>query len=79
MVGDERLYGVRSREVTLDLRPKKGDLMTRLLWIAAVLMVFAAFMLVSGTGASALWIAVIAVGVAVVVIASTRRPQGLRR
>ena len=49
------------------------------LFVAAVLMVFAAVMLVSGIGASGLWIAVIAVGVAVVVISRTRGPQGLRR
>ena len=50
-----------------------------LLWIAAAFMVFAAFMLVSGTGAPALWIAVIALGVGVVAISRTRGPQSEHR
>ncbi len=49
--------------------------MTGLLWVAAASMVFAAFMLVAGAGAPALWIAVITVGVAVVVISRTRGPR----
>jgi hypothetical protein len=53
--------------------------MTRLLWVAAAFMVFAAFMLVAGAGAPALWIGIITVGVAVVVISRTRGPQGLPR
>ncbi len=47
--------------------------MTPFLWIAAVLMVVAAVMLVAGYGAPALWIAAITVGIAMVIIDRTRR------
>lgn len=51
----------------------KRSVMTPSLWIAAGLMIVAAFMLVAGYGASALWIAVVTVGIATVVIARTHR------
>ena len=51
--------------------------MKTLLWITAVVMVVAATMLVADVGAAALWIAVIAVGIAVVVVVQTRPHHGL--
>ena len=42
--------------------------MTLLVWIAVALMVVGAAMLIAGIGAPGLWIAVIAVGIALVVI-----------
>jgi hypothetical protein len=53
--------------------------MTRVLWVAAALMVLAAVMLIAGIGAPALWIAVVTVGIGVVVISGTRGRQGLPR
>ena len=50
--------------------------MRMLLWVAAALMLFAAVMLVADLGAAALWIAVIAVGIATVVIAQMRTRHG---
>ena len=50
--------------------------MRMLLWVAAALMLFAAVMLVVDVGAAALWIAVIAVGIATVVIAEVRTHHG---
>jgi hypothetical protein len=47
--------------------------MSPLLWIAVLLLVTAAVMLVAGVGAPALWFAVVAVGVALVVVG--RRPS----
>ena len=47
--------------------------MTLSLWAAVTLMLLGAVLLVTGVGASALWIAVIAVGVALVAIEVTRR------
>jgi hypothetical protein len=52
--------------------------MKTLLWIASALMVMAAAMLIANIGAAALWIAVIAVGIAVVVIVQTRAHHGLQ-
>ena len=43
-----------------------------LLWVAATLMLFAAVMLVADVGSAALWIAVIAVGIATVVVTQVR-------
>jgi hypothetical protein len=51
--------------------------MTLLVWIAVALMVMGAVMLIAGIGAPGLWIAVIAVGMALVVIDRTRRRHGL--
>ena len=51
--------------------------MTLLVWIAVALMVVGAVMLIAGIGASGLWIAVIAVGIALVVIDRTQRRHGL--
>jgi hypothetical protein len=51
--------------------------MTPLVWIAAVLMVVGAVMLIAGIGATGLWIAVVTVGIAVVVIDRTRRRHRL--
>jgi hypothetical protein len=42
------------------------------LWLAVVMMLLGAALLVAGVGASGLWIAVIAVGIALVAIARTR-------
>ena len=44
-----------------------------LIWIAVPLMLIAAILLVAGVGASALWIAVIAVGIALVALDLYRR------
>jgi hypothetical protein len=49
--------------------------MTPLLWIAVVLLVVGAVLLIAGVGAPGLWIAVVAIGIAVVVIDRTRRQQ----
>ena len=46
--------------------------MTRMLWVAAVVMVIGAVMLVADVGSAALWIALITVGAAVVAIAQVR-------
>jgi hypothetical protein len=51
--------------------------MTLLVWIAVVLMVIGAVMLIAGIGASGLWIAVVTVGIALVVIDRTRRRHSL--
>jgi len=52
--------------------------MTALVWLAAVLMFVAAVFLVTGIGASALWIAVITAGIATVVIDRTRGHRDTR-
>jgi len=44
-----------------------------MLWTAVVLMLVGAVLLVAGVGAAVLWIAVIAVGIALVVVDGTRR------
>jgi hypothetical protein len=54
------------------LGPSRGAAMTPLVWIAVVLMVMGAVMLIAGIGAPGLWIAVVTVGIAVVVIDRTR-------
>ena len=46
--------------------------MASVMWIAAVLLVTAAVLLVTGTGPAGLWIAVIAVGIALVAIERAR-------
>ena len=53
--------------------------MKTLLWIAAAVMVVAAAMLVADVGAAALWIAVIAVGIAVVVVVKLARTTDCTR
>ena len=45
-----------------------GGVMRLLLWKVAAMLILAAAMLIAGVGAAGLWFAVIAVGVAVVVI-----------
>ena len=50
--------------------------MSPMLWVAAVVMLIGAGMLVADVGAAALWIALIAIGVAVVVIAQVRDRAG---
>ena len=47
--------------------------MSLLMWIVAALLLVAAVMLVAGVGAAGLWIAVIAVGIAVIAIELVRR------
>lgn len=47
-----------------------------LMWIAVPLMLIGAVLLVAGVGAAGLWIAVIAVGIALVAINLYRRRQG---
>ena len=47
--------------------------MSLLMWVVAALLLVAAVMLVAGVGASGLWIAVIAVGIAVVAVELVRR------
>lgn len=49
--------------------------MTPFLWTAVVLMLFGAVMLVAGVGMSALWIAVVTVGIALVAIDRSRHHQ----
>ena len=51
--------------------------MTLLVWIAVALMVVGAVMLIAGIGAAGLWIAVIAVGIALVVLDRTQRRHRL--
>jgi hypothetical protein len=46
--------------------------MTPLVWMAVVLMVMGAVMLIAGIGAPGLWIAVVTVGIALVAIDRTR-------
>jgi hypothetical protein len=53
--------------------------MTSLLWVAVVLMLVGAAMLLADVGASGLWIAVVVVGLAMVVIASRSGGRLLRR
>jgi hypothetical protein len=53
--------------------------MRPLLWIAVPLMLVGAVMLVAGIGAPGLWIAVVAVGVALVVIGRRDPGSTLRR
>jgi hypothetical protein len=43
-----------------------------LLWIAVPLMLLGAAMLIAGIGASALWIAVVTVGIALVIVGRVR-------
>ena len=47
--------------------------MSLLMWVTAAVLLVAAVMLVTGMGAPGLWIAVIAVGVAVVAVDAVRR------
>jgi hypothetical protein len=54
------------------LRTSKGAAMTPFVWVAVVLMVLGAVMLIAGIGAPGLWIAVVTVGIALVVIDRTR-------
>jgi hypothetical protein len=49
--------------------------MTLLLWIAVPLMLLGAVMLIAGVGASAIWIALVTVGIALVVIERTIHRQ----
>jgi hypothetical protein len=51
--------------------------MTPLLWVAVVLMLVGAVLLIAGIGAPALWIAAITVGIVLVVIDRTRRQHRL--
>jgi hypothetical protein len=51
--------------------------MTPLLWLAVVMMLVGAAMLVLGVGASALWIAVVTVGIAMVAIERMRGQHGV--
>jgi hypothetical protein len=56
---------------------KGGAGMNLVLWIAGVLMVVAGALLIADVGAAALWIGVIAVGIATVVIVQTRGHRGV--
>jgi hypothetical protein len=49
------------------LGTSKGAAMTPLVWIAVVLMLMGAVMLIAGIGAPGLWIAVVTVGIALVI------------
>ncbi len=64
-VGDQRLWATARRQRTL--RPR-DDVMKPLLWIAAPVLLLAAVMLVGGVGAAGPWIALVAVGVALVAV-----------
>jgi hypothetical protein len=52
--------------------------MKALLWVAAALMLLGAAMLLLGTGAPALWIAVITVGISLVALDRVRERTGGR-
>jgi hypothetical protein len=54
------------------LGTSKGAAMTPFVWMAVVLMVMGAIMLIAGIGAPGLWIAVVTVGIALVAIDRTR-------
>ena len=56
---------------------KQGSGHDALVWIAVVLMIMGAVMLIAGIGAPGLWIAVVTVGIALVVIDRTRRRHRL--
>jgi Flp pilus assembly protein TadB len=59
---------------------KGGDVMkTLLLWIAVPLLLLAASMLIAGIGTPGLWIAVVAVGIALVVIGQVKPSTPQRR
>jgi hypothetical protein len=75
----QRGYLGFTRTVTLgaSLGAKRGAAMTLLVWIAVVLMVIGAVMLIAGIGASGLWIAVVTVGIALVIVDRTRRRHRL--
>jgi hypothetical protein len=60
------------------MRVTKEVAMHPLLWIAVVLMIVGAVMLVAGVGASALWIAIITIGIALVAIDWTRGHRNAR-
>ena len=51
--------------------------MTPFVWIAVVLTLMGAVMLIAGIGAPGLWIAVVTVGIALVVIDRTRSRHSL--
>jgi hypothetical protein len=51
--------------------------MTPFIWIAVALLLIGAAMLVGGIGAPALWIAVIAVGIALITVDRIRARRGL--
>jgi len=53
--------------------------MSTLLWVAVVLMVAGAALLIAGVGAPAIWISVIAVGIAMVVVDRRRGGSPLHR
>jgi hypothetical protein len=55
----------------------RGIAMTPVIWIAVVLMVIGAVLLIAGIGAPGLWIAAITVGIAVVIIDRARRCRSL--
>lgn len=48
--------------------------MKAVMWVAALLLLLAAAMLLADIGATGLWIAVIAVGIAIVAIGMKQRP-----
>lgn len=52
---------------------------TLLLWIAVPLLLLAASMLIAGIGAPGLWIAVVAVGIALVIIGQVKPSTPQRR
>jgi hypothetical protein len=54
-------------------------MMLLLLWIAVPLMLLGAAMLVAGTGSTALWIAVVTVGIALVVLGRVKPGAAGRR
>jgi hypothetical protein len=84
-IGDEWLWAALYGETTMDL----GDVLFRanggavmrplLLWIAVPLMLLGAGMLVAGLGSTALWIAVVTVGIALVVIGRVKPRAAGRR
>jgi hypothetical protein len=60
------------------MKRNRGDVMTAVVWVAVVLMLGGAALLVAGVSASGLWIAVITVGIALTVFEWTRGRSGAR-
>ena len=85
-IHDERLWLPPYGEATVDVggrvtRSKMEvlDMKPLLLWIAVPMMLLGASMLVAGIGSTALWIAVVTVGIALVVIGQVRPGAAGRR
>jgi hypothetical protein len=82
---DQWLWAVPCRQTTMDRGgivywSKWGAVMKPLLlWLAVPLMLLGASMLIAGIGSTALWIAVVTVGIALVVIGRVKPGAAGRR